>query len=382
MCPRGLTDGGVKGFAAPEVERAYGRAQALCEQVGDSPQLGLVLWGLLQFYMVRTELQMARKLGERLIDLAQSLHDLDLLLAAHNGLGTILSCRGSYRRPTPIWSRALPSTSPKSTTPAPFSTGRTSKWILWRMGLTSCGCWGMPSRLSGGVRKHSSLASAQEPLHPYTLAHALNLVAVVHHLCRKELMAEERAEAGRRLSEEHGFAMELGRGTILQGWALVIQGRGEEGLVQMRQGLTAYRATGAEVWRPFYLALLTEAYGKAGQMVERLRLMTEALALAHNIGGHWWEAELHRLKGELFLRIGEGDRGGLEACFHRALEVARHQQAKSLELRAAMSLSRLWQRQGKRNTARQLLAEIYGWFTEGFDTADLQEARALMDELS
>jgi predicted ATPase len=195
-------------------------------------------------------------------------------------------------------------------------------------------------------------------------------------------LAEERAQAGRRFAEEHGFAMELGRGTILQGWTLVIQGQREEGLVQMRQGLTAYRATGAEVWRPFYLALLGEAYAKAEQMVEAPRLVTEALALAHEIGGHWWEAELHRLKGELFLSMGEGERGGPEESFHRALDVARRQQAKSLELRAAMSLSRLWQRQGKGNIDRQLLAEIYGWFTEGFDTADLQEARALLDELS
>jgi predicted ATPase len=246
--------------------------------------------------------------------------------------------------------------------------------VLWLLGY--------PEQAKRRGHEAIALAHAQEPLHPYTLAHALNLVAVVHHLRREERLAEEHAEAGRRLSEEHGFAMELGRGTILHGWALVLQGQGEEGLVQMRQGLTAYRATGAEAWRPFYLALLAEAYDKAKQMVEGPRLLTEALALAHDMGGHWWEAEVHRLKGELCLRMGQGERGGPEACFHRARDVARRQQAKSLELRAAISLSRLWQRQGKRNTARQLLAEVYGWFTEGFDTADLREAKALLDELS
>jgi predicted ATPase len=150
----------------------------------------------------------------------------------------------------------------------------------------------------------------------------------------------------------------------------------------MRHGLAAYQVTGAEAWRPFYLALLAEAYGKAGQMLEGLRLLTEALALADQIGGHWYEAEVHRLKGELFLRIGEEERREPEECFHRALDVARRQQAKSLELRAAMSLSRLWQRQGKRDEARALVADIYGRFTEGFDTTDLREARALLEELS
>ena len=143
----------------------------------------------------------------------------------------------------------------------------------------------------------------------------------------------------------------------------------------MRQGLEAYRATG----RPYYLALLAETYGKAGQSAEGLRLLTEAIALAANSGGHWWAPELHRLQGELLLvqaSLGQQCEEA-EACFHQALEVARRQQARSLELRAAMSLARLWQQQGKRQAAHHLLVEVYTWFDEGFDTVDLQEARAL-----
>ena len=139
---------------------------------------------------------------------------------------------------------------------------------------------------------------------------------------------------------------------------------------------------GAELIRPYYLALLAEACAKGGQAEEGLSVLAEALATVHKTGERFYEAELYRLKGELLLAQSTHQTTEAETCFHQALDIARHQQAKSLELRAAMSLSRLWQRQGKRAAARQLLAEIYGWFTEGFDTADLQEAKVLLEALS
>jgi predicted ATPase len=150
----------------------------------------------------------------------------------------------------------------------------------------------------------------------------------------------------------------------------------------MRQGLAAWQATGQELGRPVFLALLAEAYGKVGQAEAGLSVIAEALALMDKIGERDHEAELYRLQGELFLRHAVPDAPQAEACFQQALTVARHQQAKSLELRAALSLSRLWQQQVKRTEARQLLADVYGWFTEGFDTPDLQEARALLDALA
>ena len=168
----------------------------------------------------------------------------------------------------------------------------------------------------------------------------------------------------------------------MRGWALTAQGEGAEGIAQMRQGLVAYRATGAELHRPYFLSLLAEAYGKVGQPEEGLTVLVEALATVDNTGERNWEAELHRRKGELLLMQQGQKVGEAEECFRKALDTARRQQAKSLELRAAMSLSRLWQQQGKQEEARQMLAEIYGWFTEGFDTADLQEAKALLEELA
>ena len=177
------------------------------------------------------------------------------------------------------------------------------------------------------------------------------------------------------------FRTWVGYGTFWQGWILAAQGQGEAGLAQMRQGITAVWAPGQAISRPFGLVLLAEAVGHVGHVTAGLHLLAEAReALETNAQGDM-RVEAHRLQGELLLRQATPDALQAEACFHQALALARRQQAKSWELRAAMSLCRLWQRQGKRAEARALLAPIYGWFTEGFDTADLQEAKALLEEL-
>jgi predicted ATPase len=187
---------------------------------------------------------------------------------------------------------------------------------------------------------------------------------------------------------------------IYRGWALSAQGRVEEGIAQMHQGLEASQSTGAEIWRPYFLALLAELYGKRGAAETGLALLEEACSLVNETRERVVDAELYRLKGELTLQQQCKEQGSeckvpstqhptpstqaeaeAEACFHKAIEIARQPQAKSLELRAVMSLARLWQRQGKHHEARNTLSEIYGWFTEGFDTADLQEAKALLESL-
>jgi predicted ATPase len=190
------------------------------------------------------------------------------------------------------------------------------------------------------------------------------------------------------LCSEQGFALPLAWGSMERGWALAEQGRGEEGIAQIRQGLVAQQATGAEGLRAHFLGLLAETYGKMGQAEEGLSALSEALTLVNKTGERYYEAELYRLKGELTLAqssvqsLGSSVQKEAEACFCKAVEIARRQQAKSLELRAVMSLAKLWQRQGKPKEAHEMLAEIYNWFTEGFDTKDLQDAKALLDELS
>ena len=229
---------------------------------------------------------------------------------------------------------------------------------------------------------------AHDVSHPFSLAFALNFTARLHQLRRERQAVQEEAEAAIALSTEQGFPFFLAMGTILRGWAVAEQGHGAAGVSQIREGLTTYQATGAEIWRPYFLALLAEVLGKEGQTEEGLRVINEALAIVERTEERFYEAELHRLKGELLLnderRMMNDERQTqeAEACFQQALAVARQQQAKSWELRAAMSLARLWQQQGKTTEARDLLAPVYEWFTEGFDTPDLQEAKTLLEELS
>jgi tetratricopeptide (TPR) repeat protein len=243
-------------------------------------------------------------------------------------------------------------------------------------------------------KSHEALTLAQELFHPNSLAFALNVAACLHQYRWEGQAAQKRAEAAITLSTEQGFPFFLAWGTMLRGWTLAEQGQGEEGIAQIREGLAAFRDIESEVLQPYFLALLAEMHGKVGQAEEGLRVVDEALAFVERTEERFCEAELYRLTGELLLmqatanqfRVGAGLKpAGIEEaekCFHQAIEVARRQSAKSLELRAAMSLSRLRQKQDKKEEARQLLVEIYGWFTEGFDTKDLQEAKVLLETLS
>jgi predicted ATPase len=244
---------------------------------------------------------------------------------------------------------------------------------------------GYPNQAS--KRSEEALALAQELAHPFSLASALAFAAQLHHYRREMQLARERAEACVTLSTERGFAFWLVWGTLLRGRALIAEGREEEGISLLREGIAAYQAMGAGVGLSTFLTLLIEAHGQVGQVEEGLAMVAKALAMVEQTGERVGEAELYRLKAELILRPGpRGPSSAVpteaEECLRRAITIARHQNAKSWELRAVMSLSRLWQRQGKKVEARQLLADIYGWFTEGFDTADLKDAKVLLDRLS
>jgi predicted ATPase len=375
----------IKGQAAPEVEQTYARARELCRQIGDAPQLFPVLWGLWYFYLVRAELQTAREVLPQLLSLAQRGQDSALLLAAHRSLGQNLTFLGELLPARTHLEQGMALYDPLQHRALALRYGQDLKVVCQSWAALVLWLLGYPDQaLQHG---HAAIALAQELAHSYSLIYALNWVTMLH-LCRRERQAaQERAEGVLAIGREYGIAMFAASGTLWQGWGRATQAHlssraGEEGMAQMRQGLAAWRATGAAVFRPYGLALLATVSAKAGQHEAGLILLAEALAVTNDKGERRWEAELYRLKGEVLLAHAAEHHVEVETCFHQALDVARQQQAKSWELRAATSLSRLWQQQGKRAEAHELLAPVYNWFTEGFDTADLREAKALLEELS
>jgi predicted ATPase len=248
-----------------------------------------------------------------------------------------------------------------------------STWALWSLGY--------PDRAL--ARSEQALTLARESAHPFSFAFALFIAHFLHQFRREPQLAEGRADTVISLSSERSFSFFWGWGSVIRGWSVAVQGREAEGIAQIRDGLATVQAGGEEVALPWALALLAEAHGKAGQTEEALTALAKGLAIALKNGEHTYEAEINRLKGELLLAFSPtGNRAEAEGCFRRAIDIARRQQAKSWELRAVTSLSRLLHKQGKKEEARPMLAEIYGWFTEGFDTADLKEAKALLETLS
>jgi predicted ATPase len=324
-------------------------------------------------------LHTAREIGETLLRLAQHAHDPSLAVVAHYALGV-----------TWLWLGVLPAARTHLEEGITRYTPDQRRTPVFRMGQDlGVGCrahaamtlWllGYPNQAL--VRIHEALALAHELSHPVSLAFAQCFAAFVAQFRRDVSAVYEQTEAAVALSTEQGFPQWAATGTSLRGWALAIQGQGEAGMVQVRQGMTSLRATGATVYVPYFCALLGEISDYLRHPEDGLQALAEAHTLVEQQEERWWEAEIYRLRGVLLLRQPGTPPAEAEAWLQRALDVAHRQEAKSLELRAAMSLARLWQQQGKRAEAYELLAPIYGWFTEGFDTADLQEARVLLDAL-
>jgi class 3 adenylate cyclase/predicted ATPase len=370
----------TKGLAAPEVEHAYTQAYALCQQVGETPELVPVLYGLWRFYVGRPQLHTARELGETLLHLAQHTRDPMLAVIVHNALGTTWLLLGALSAARLHLEESTARYTPEQRGAPVFRMGQDLGVACRVLAARTLWLLGYPEQAL--ARLHEALALAHELSHPYSLAFAQCLASMVSQLRRDVPAVYEQAEAAVGLSTEQGFPYWAASGTSLRGWALAMQGQGEAAMAQVRQGITSLRATGGALGVPFLCTVLAEVADHLGHTADGLQALAEAHILVEQHEERWWEAEIYRLRGVLLLRQPGTPQAEAEACFQHALDVARTQQAKSLELRAAMSLARLWQQQGKRAAAHDLLAPIYGWFTEGFDTADLQEAKALLEALT
>lgn len=373
-----------KGPAAPEVGTAYARAQELCMQLGEAPQLFGVLRGLRRFALGRGDLQAAQALAAQGLCLAEQMHHPALLAEARAALGILAFHRGELATAHGHLAQGIAYYNTRQSQAQGALSGIDpgvsclihGAFVLWLQGY--------PDQAMQQV--HQGLTLAHTQAHPFTLAAALNSAAIVHQLRGEWQDVQECAGGAVTLAAAQVFPLWMAQGMLLQGWVLASQGRVTEGLAQMQQGLAGWRATGQMEGQTFLLALLAEQYAHDSQVETGLAVLTDALALVHTYGLRAWEAELHRLRGEFLLcqdtRQGRPRTGAMDsaaaACFRQALDIARAQGARAWELRAALSWSRLWQQQGQQQAARKLLAAVYGWFSEGFDTADLRAARALL----
>jgi len=369
----------TQGQASPEVGQTYTYARQLCEHLEDPQRLFPLLRGLWNYYCVRAELQMAHAFGEQLLTLAQQSKEAAMLGAAHHALGTTLLCLGAAVSAHTHFTQGIALYDLHRHRASVFIYGHNAGVACRSHGAWTLWCLGYPDQ--GRTQIQEAIALARQITAPFSLGFALTSAAVFHQFCCEMHSTQECAEAAMSLAKDQGFPLRETVGTILRGWTLVQEGQAKEGIEQINQGLSAFRATGAEVLRPYFLALLAEEHGTMGQPGAGLTVLVEALTPMDTAGVVWYEAELYRLKGALLLHQASDNQAEAERCFHHALDIARSQQAKSFELRTATSLARLWQQQGKRQEAYDLLAPVYHWFTEGFDTAALQDTKALLEAL-
>jgi predicted ATPase len=368
------------GFGATEVEENYTRARELCERLEDTHRLFPVLWGLARMHDLRGELKVGSELGKQLLSVAERAREPALLLEAHHQLWANMSMLGELivARAHLEQGFALYDTEKHRQHAFLYGghdpgvcCGYHATQVLWLLGYPD-------QALQKG---NDALALARTLSHSFTITNALFFSAWLHQHRGEADQLEARMEEGMAIAHQQGFPRWFGHGNFLRGW-LLHQKDKRAGVGEMANVLASERAKASSGrWDAHYAALMAEALGNTRRAVEGIDLVTEALARAERTECRYYQAELQRIKGELLLAQPTEDGHQAETCFQSALRVARAQSAKSLELRAAMSLSRLWQRQGKKTEARNLLAEVYGWFTEGFDTADLKQAKALLEEL-
>jgi DNA-binding winged helix-turn-helix (wHTH) protein/tetratricopeptide (TPR) repeat protein len=386
----------TEGYAAPEVGSVYVKARELCQQLGSlTPDVSEVLWGLRTYHTLRAEFATAHEIAEEFLSAAARLDDAELRMRGHWALETIFLHQGKFTQALEHYDKALALYDPKRNRDDAFTYAQNpsvamrcfAAWGLWFVGL--------PDQALARIQE--AVALARESSDPHGLAQALFFAAIVHQLRQEEEKSQENAEAAMAVCRERGLVLYQAMATTSRGWALVLQDRHDEGFEQLAEGLTNHRLTGAEVLLPHFLGLLVEAFRKTNQIDEGLRILEEALEVVQRNGEAYYLAELYRLKGELLLaqtsisqvttdvKTRRNTKPSAvvqaETCFQKSIKLAQKQKAKSWELKSAISLARLYQHQNRYEEAHNVLAKIYSSFTEGFDTIDLREAKALLNEL-
>jgi len=370
----------TKGWAVEEVEGVFLRARKLCEELDDTPRLLQSLWGLIGVTFVGAQFRKAQALGREVLALANKLNDPVQQILGHMEVGgtefhlgesTVATSRHFLKADRLYDPRRHRSHIACFGVDMGLFSRIWATHFLWHAGY--------PGRAR--AKAEETLSLARELSHPLTQGVALAYATMLHQLCREPAQVNSLAETTIAQCTEHGFPYYLAWAEVLQGWSHAAGSSPEKGVAEIRRGIDVLQAkAGARL--SYYRALLAEACGWAGHIDEAFQALADGFAAIQKTEERWWEAELHRLQGELLRSQTVSRPAEAEASFHRAIEVARGQHAKSLELRAALSLGQLWRDEGRRDDAHRLVAEVYGWFTEGFDTPDLREAMSLLEELS
>jgi len=371
----------VVGMGAAEPGQIYVRARELCGELGDNTRLFPVVYGLWQNTASHVELAKARELADELMSLAEGLGDEALRIEAHHAMWTTLWLRGELTAARVHTESSAALYNPRKHGSLASLYGGHDPGVCGRNhGAVMHWLLGYPARALESSRQ--ALALAHELAHPNSLAWALVAAAIVDQLRAERAETAAHADAAIALSAEHGFAQWIQPATVLGGWAKIDPATQAREVANMRKAIAAWQAAHQQSWVPYYLAITAERCSELERLDEALELITEALDLIGHTGERWYEAELHRLSGELSLLRDPASVSAAERSLRTAIEVARKQEAKSLELRATTSLTRLLRDTGRGDEARAMLSDIYNWFTEGFDTADLKDAKALLDEIS
>jgi predicted ATPase/transcriptional regulator with XRE-family HTH domain len=367
------------GYGAPEVGSVYHEARRLCERLGPTPEVSQVFWGLWSFHLLKAELSTARGLAREFLGHAERVPGPSDALRGHWAMQVTSMFQGNFRLALEHFDQALslydPGRHDDNTFVEAINPGVAVRcfagWSLWFMGKPD----------QALARINEAVALARDLGEPHGLARALAFAAVLHQLRREPSIAQQHADAAMALADEHGLLFYGAMAQVVRGWALIGRGNDEHAADQIRQGLDAWQHTGAQLMRPHFLAVLSEACAPAGPEDQGLRILDEALAMTRSSGERMYEAEIHRLRGERLLRGArrDADVRAAETCFEQALDTARLQEALSLELRAAVSLARLRRKRVRHVLVRDLIAPVYERFEQGFDTVDLREARGLLD---
>jgi predicted ATPase len=367
----------TRGHGASEVGGTYTRARELCRKIGDSPQIVPALFGMWRFYIGRGDCTITRDLGRQLLELGTGANDMPATVLGHYGLGFALFCHGDLTEAQAQLEKGYKLYDRSLRDNLSFRLGQDPGVACLSYRALALWVLGYPEQAKRTTEQ--ALKLAEELSHPFSSAYALSLACQVLQLRGEVDEVRNVSETAIGISREQGFSVWVASPTIFKGWARARRNDAGNGAQEAHEAVNAIVDAGMEMRRPYYLALVAECNILAGNFAEARSILDQALAIVAETDEHWSEAELLRLTGEV-----EALDGGVEVetRFQQSLTVARHHEAKSWELRSATSLARLWRSQGRTAEARDLLAPVLGWFTEGFDTPDLKEAKALLDELS